>query len=57
MAKDFGSGQGGIQSSSSTEFDVVEAGTPKTGFTEAPAGECCKPQAGPGIGNTRKGIH
>ena len=52
-----GASQGGIQPSTSTEFDPTEFGTPTTGFTEAPASE--RPQGGPGagIGNSRKGIH
>ncbi|MGZ6788340.1 MAG: hypothetical protein ACXVGN_00055 [Mycobacteriaceae bacterium] len=59
MSKDFGSGQGGIQSSPSTQFPQKESGAPKTGFTEAPmsSDECCNFGEGPGIGaNTRK-IH
>lgn len=56
MSKDFSSDQGGIQSSDSTKADPIEAGTPKTGFTEAPKAECCRGQAGPGVGNTRGGI-
>ena len=51
-----GASQGGVQPSSSTEFDPLEEGKPVTGFTEAPASE--RPAGGPGagIGNTRKGI-
>lgn len=52
-----GASQGGIQSSSSTEFDATEAGTPTTGFTEAPKAECKSGEPGPGVGNSRKGIH
>lgn len=51
-----GASQGGIQSSGSTEFKPDESGTPKTGFTEAPASETCFGEPGPGIGNTRAGI-
>lgn len=52
-----GASQGGVQPSTSTEFDAVEGGTPVTGFTEAPASE--RPAGGPGqgIGNSRQGIH
>jgi hypothetical protein len=57
MSKDFSSDQGGIQSSSSTEFDPIESGTPKTGFSEAPKGEVAEFGAGPGVGNSRRGIH
>lgn len=57
MSKDFGSGQGGVQSSTSTEFDPIKEGTPTTGFAEAPKAEVKTGEAGPGIGNTRKGIH
>ena len=57
MAKDFSSDQGGIQSSTSTEFSPKESGTPTTGFTEAPASERPTGGPGPGIGNTRRGIH
>ena len=51
-----GASQGGVQPSTSTEFDSVEAGKPVTGFTEAPAGE--RPAGGPGagLGNSRRGI-
>ncbi len=54
---DFNKNQGGVQPSTSTEFDAIEAGTPKTGFTEAPKAETCMGEPGPGIGNTRQGIH
>lgn len=56
MSKDFSSDQGGIQSSDSTKAAPIEAGTPKTGFDEAPKAECCYGTPGPGIGNTRSGI-
>ena len=56
MSKDFSSDQGGIQSSTSTEADPIEAGVPTTGFAESPKGEVCAGGPGPGIGNTRKGI-
>ena len=51
-----GASQGGVQPSTSTEFDPKEEGTPTTGFTESPKGE--RPAGGPGagIGNTRRGI-
>jgi hypothetical protein len=57
MAKDFSSKQGGIQPSDSTGRDPKESGVPKTGFDEAPAGTVCQGEAGPGVGNSRKGIH
>lgn len=56
MAGDFGKGQGGKQSIDSTKHQPDEGGTPKTGFTEAPKGECCDKGPGPGFGNSRKGI-
>lgn len=51
-----GASQGGVQPSTSTEFDPLEEGKPVTGFTEAPASE--RPAGGPGagIGNSRPGI-
>lgn len=51
-----GASQGGVQSSSSTEFSPVEAGTPTSGINEAPASERPAGAAGPGIGNSRPGI-
>lgn len=57
MSKDFSSDQGDIQSSTSTEFDPLKAGTPTTGFTESPKGEVKSGEAGPGVGNSRRGIH
>lgn len=54
---DFGHDQGGIQSSTSTEFDPIESGTPKTGFSEAPKTKLAEFGPGAGIGNTRGGIH
>ena len=57
MAKDFSSDQGGIQSSDSTQASPGEAGTPTTGFIEAPKAQLGDTAAGPGIGNSRKGIH
>lgn len=51
-----GASQGGIQSSTSTEFDAIESGTPTTGFSEAPASERPQGGAGPGVGNSRRGI-
>lgn len=57
MAGDYGKNQGGVQSSTSTEFDPIESGTPKTGFQEAPASACGEKGPGPGVpGNTKK-IH
>lgn len=52
-----GASQGGIQSSTSTEADPIEAGTPTTGFTESPTAETCFGEPGPGVGNSRRGIH
>lgn len=57
MSKDFSHDQGGIQSSTSTEFDAIESGTPKTGFAEAPKTDEVRGGPGAGIGNTRGGIH
>lgn len=54
---DFSKDQGGIQSSGSTVADPVEGGTPVTGFAEAPKADCPKGGPGPGIGNSRRGIH
>lgn len=55
MAGDYGSGQGGVQKSTSTEFPTKESGTPKTGFQEAPKGEELRGAPGPGVpANTRK---
>lgn len=54
---DFSHDQGGIQSSSSTEFDKQEGGTPTTGFAEAPKSKTGDHGPGPGIGSTRRGIH
>jgi len=54
---DFSKDQGGIQSSTSTVADPIEAGTPTTGFTEAPKAQIAETGAGPGIGNSRRGIH
>lgn len=52
-----GASQGGVQPSTSTEFDATEAGKPVTGFTEAPASERPAGSPGAGIGNSRPGIH
>ncbi len=55
MAGDYGSGKGGVQSSTSTEKHPGESGTPKTGFSSS--GSVEKPAKGPGPGvpgNTRK---
>lgn len=51
-----GASQGGVQSSTSTEFDPKESGTPTSGINEAPASERPTGAAGPGIGNSRAGI-
>lgn len=53
---DFSKDQGGIQSSTSTEFDPIESGVPKSGIAEAPKGQLGETGPGPGIGNTRQGI-
>ena len=53
---DFSKDQGGIESSSSTIKNPVEAGTPKSGISEAPSGELADFGPGPGVGNTRGGI-
>lgn len=53
---DFNTDQGGIQSSQSTVADPIEAGTPKAGIVEAPAGERPIGGPGPGVGNSRPGI-
>ena len=52
-----GASQGGVQPSTSTEFDPMEGPKPTTGFIEAPASD--RPAGGPGqgIGGTRRGIH
>lgn len=52
-----GTSQGDVQSSKSTEFDPDEGGTPHTGFDEAPKAEVRCGSAGPGVGNSRRGIH
>lgn len=52
-----GASQGGIQPSTATEFDAQESGVPTTGFNEAPASERPAGGAGPGVGNSRRGIH
>lgn len=51
-----GASQGGVQPSTSTEFDTIEGGTPVTGFNEAPKGEVVAGGPGAGIGNSRPGI-
>ena len=56
MSKDFNDNQGGIESSNSTIKNPVEAGTPKSGISEAPSGELADFGPGPGVGNSRKGI-
>lgn len=57
MAGDFGKGQGGKQSIDSTKRSPKESGTPKTGFQESPKGESAPKGPGPGVGNSRRGIH
>jgi hypothetical protein len=51
-----GASQGGVQPSTSTEFDPVEGGKPVTGFTEAPASDRPKGGPGQGIGCSSPGI-
>lgn len=54
---DFSKDQGGIQSSSSTEFPSHESGEPTSCCTDTtPAGERPVGGPGPGVGNTRGGI-
>ena len=57
MAKDFSSDQGGIQSSESTIFDEHESGEPVTGFVQSGPSELAAKGPGPGVGNSRRGIH
>lgn len=52
-----GASQGGIQSSTSTEFAPTEFGVPTSGISEAPASERPTGGPGPGVGNSRPGIH
>lgn len=52
-----GASQGGVQPSNDTQFSPIESSTPTTGFSEAPASERPAGAAGPGVGNTRRGIH
>jgi hypothetical protein len=55
---DFSKDQGGIQSSDSTIFsEHQDANEPYTGFIEAPTSEKAPTGAGPGVGNSRRGIH
>lgn len=56
MAKDFGSGQGGKQSISSTERSPKESGLPKAGIQTGITGESDNhTEVGPGVpANTRK---
>ena len=57
MSKDFSSDQGGIQSSSSTEFKPLESTAPDSCCSDnTPQGERPTLGAGPGVGNTRGGI-
>lgn len=57
MSKDFSSDQGGIQSSDSTIFPLAEGPLPKSGIAEAPTEALVDFGPGPGIGNSRRGIH
>lgn len=52
-----GASQGGVQPSTSTEFGPAEGGKPTTGFVEAPTVDSPKGAPGPGVGNSRPGIH
>lgn len=52
-----GASQGGVQSSTSTQFEPVQAGTPTTGFDESPTTPLAEFGPGQGIGNSRPGIH
>lgn len=52
-----GATQPGVQTRPSTEFDPVQAGTPTTGFDEAPTVPLAEFGPGAGIGNSRPGIH
>lgn len=52
-----GASQGGVQSSTSTGFDPIESGVPTAGINEAPASERPAGGPGPGVSNTRRGIH
>jgi hypothetical protein len=54
---DFNKDQGGIQSSTSTIADPVEAGISPSGIAEAPTAERPIGGPGPGVGNSRRGIH
>jgi len=56
---DFSRKQGKSQSRESTEAAARKSDAPKTGFTEAPKSpeECGNFHQGPGVGNSRRGIH
>ena len=54
---DFNTDQGGIQSSTSTVFDEIESGEPVTGFVQSGPSELAAKGPGPGVGNSRRGIH
>lgn len=57
MAKDFGSGQGGVEKRPSTGRDPQDqGGEPATGFIQSPKGEQTPKGPGPGVGNSRRGI-
>lgn len=51
-----GASQPGVQTRPSTELDPTQAGTPSTGFDDAPSVPLAEFGPGPGVGNSRKGI-
>lgn len=57
MSKDFSSDQGGIQPSNATGREPKDQGGAPGKHEEAPHSELGATGAGPGVGNTRKGIH
>lgn len=57
MAKAFSGREGGIQPSNATGRDPKDqGGEPTTGFVQAPGSDLAAKGAGPGVGNSRKGI-
>lgn len=57
MATAWNKKQGGVQPSGATGRDPKnQGGEPTTGFVQAPKSEKGPSGAGPGVGNTRKGI-
>lgn len=54
---DFSKDTGGIESSNSTIAAPIEGDLPKSGIAESPKGELAEFGPGPGVGNTRGGIH